>query len=86
MNIDYSSLPGHMQGGMQRYIENRVPPGDFLYAVLTNDLIGAYDRADDVNSARLRDYALFLYNQAPRACYGSKENVAAWLEGEQDGN
>lgn len=79
MNIDYSKLPPHMQGGMQRYIENGIGPGDFMFAVLSNDLMGAMGRADDVNLYALPEYGRFLYNDAPANCFGSKEAVIAWI-------
>lgn len=36
--INYSRLPEHIRAEMKQYIENRVPPGDFLMAVLSNSL------------------------------------------------
>lgn len=77
--IDYSRLPEHMRDGMRRYIENGIPPGSFQRAVLSNDLMEAFKRADDVNSAAMIDYARFLYNEAPGGCYGSPEHVKGWI-------
>ena len=82
--IDYDAgdyLPGHMRGAMKRYIENRIPPGSFLTAVLSNDLMEACGRADDINRHALFDYCTWLFNYAPRGCYGSPQAVAAWLCG-----
>ena len=78
MKIDYSRLPEHMQGPMRRYIENGIPPGSFLRAVLSNDLRAAFQRADDINGPRIRDFVVFLYNEAPRGCYGSPSAVNEW--------
>lgn len=77
--IDYSRLPEHMRGGMRRYIENGIPPGSFQRAVLSNDLMGAYRKGDDINTAAMRDYAMFLYNDAPSGCYGSPAHVVDWI-------
>jgi hypothetical protein len=80
--IDYDAgglIPQHMRGAMQRYIENRIPPGSFLTAVLANDLMGALRRADHINRECLHDYGMWLANYAPPACYGSPEAVRAWL-------
>lgn len=41
MEIDYSILPEHMRDAMRRYIENGEPVGDFLNAILRNDLMDA---------------------------------------------
>lgn len=77
--IDYSRLPEHMQDGMRRYIENGIPPGSFQRAVLSNDLMQAFRRADDVNVHAMRDYAVFLVSQAPGGCFGSPQHVTDWI-------
>lgn len=72
-------LPDYMRGGMRRYMEQRIPPGHFLTAVLSNDLMEACRRADDVNRYRLFDYCSWLYSYAPVGSFGSAENVRHWL-------
>jgi len=63
--LRYEHLPEGLRGGMNRYIEHRVPPGNFLTAVLSNDLRRACERADDVKSASaLRDRRLALQRGA----------------------
>ena len=81
MPTDYSKLPEHCRGGMKRYIEEGIPPGDFLEAVICNDLVQAFARADDTNITRLFDYANFLYNEVPSVCWGSKEKMLGWTNG-----
>ena len=76
---DWSLIPEHMIGGLRRYIENGIPPGHFLTAVLCNDLRGAVDRADDTNRRRLADYVIFLYNYVPSQCWGSPEKFEVWI-------
>lgn len=78
--VDYSQLPEHMQAGMQLYIERGIAPGSFQRAVLSNDFMEAFNRADDVNTAAMRDYASFLNNEAPGGCYGSPQHVADWIK------
>lgn len=80
MDIDYSRLPGHMQDGFRLYIERGIPGGSFMTAVLSNDLMGAFGRADDINRARLFDTCAFLANHAPIGCYGSPERVKDWIK------
>lgn len=77
--VDYSDLPEHMQGAMQRYIDNGIEPGGFLTAVLCNDLMRAIGRADSINRGRIHDYVTWLYNNAPPSCFGSEEKVDAWM-------
>lgn len=78
--IDYSELPEHMRGAMQRYMEHGIEPGSFLMSVLSNDFMGAVGRADSTNKHRLADYATWLYNFAPPASFGSPAKVDAWVE------
>lgn len=78
--FNYSLLPDHMHGGMQRYIENRIPPGGFLKAVLENNLSAAFGSADHINRERMFDIVGFLYNEAPSGCWGSPEKVRKWTE------
>lgn len=81
MDINYDLLPEHIRSAMKRYIENRIAPGDFLMAVLSNDLMGAMGKADIINRRRIYDICCFLYNEAPATCWGSPEMVKRWLEG-----
>ncbi len=76
----YTSVPEGLRGGLLRYIVHGIRPGDFLTAVLSNDLAEACARADDLNRHRLFDICFWLYNHAPSPCWKSPKNVAAWLE------
>lgn len=80
MTINYDQLPGHIQGAMQRYIENGIEPGGFLTAVLCNDLMGAMGKADEISRGRLWDICAFLYNEAPAPCFGSAEAFQSWID------
>lgn len=79
MAIDYSRLPEHMQEGFRLYIERGIPGGSFMTAVLSNDLMGAFGRADEINRARLFETCVFLRSEAPIGCYGSPEHVKDWI-------
>ena len=80
MGINYESLPEGLRGGIERYIEHGIRPGSFLEAVLTNDLFSAFGRADLINRHRMFDICMWIYNEAPSQCWGSKEKVEAWIE------
>jgi hypothetical protein len=71
-------LPEHMQAPILRWIEDGGPIGDFLTALLSNNLMEAFGRADDQNTAAMRNWVQFLYNHAPHDCYGSPDIVKAW--------
>jgi len=65
---------------LYRYIDEGIPTGDFLRAVLENNLIESLGRADEGNRIALFDITSFLYNVAPAPCWGSPEKVKKWLE------
>lgn len=79
MTINYSMIPDHCRDGLRRYVEKGQIPGDFLQAVICNDLVLAASRADYINQQCLQDYARFLYN-APAGCWGSMEKMRRWAE------
>lgn len=72
-------LPDHMHGAVERYIDNGIPPGSFVRAVMENDLMGAFGRADAINLGAMLDWANFVYNHAPSICHGSPAAVAEWI-------
>lgn len=74
----------HIVNALQSYVENRYPPGGFLHAVLSNDLIRACMKADDFNRHRLFDIVDYIYNNLPMNCYGSPEAVEKWLSRTED--
>jgi len=80
--LNYSLLPEHLRGGVQRYIENRVKPGSFLQAVICNNLKESFARADEINIALMFDIVNFFHNEVPGNCWGSPERMEGWLKGE----
>ena len=84
MTINYSKLPEHMQEGARRYIEDGIEPGGFLTAVLSNDLKGAYVRADEENLAAMREWVNWVYWECPGVAQGSSKNVKAWIDAKQE--
>lgn len=72
-------VPQHMHGAVRRYYLKGIPPGSFLEAVISNDLMGAFSRADDVNSSAMREWCQFFYNHVPSGSYGSPERYGEWL-------
>ena len=71
-------IPEHMRDGLALWIDRGVMTGHFMTAVMSNDLMGAFERADDMNIAAMRNWCVFLYSHAPRGCFGSPERVAEW--------
>jgi LPS sulfotransferase NodH len=69
-----------MRYGMALYLCEGIRPGDFLYAVLSNDLKSAVLKADHINKDKLADYVGFLYMSAEHRAWWSEEKVEAWLQ------
>lgn len=71
-------IPARMAPALDAWITRGELPGEFLQAVLRNDLREAVGRADEENLANLPAYIGYLYNESPGPCWGSPEKVAAW--------
>jgi hypothetical protein len=76
----WDDIPDHCKEGLRGYIENGTPVGSFLSALLSNDLRGAFNKADATNAARIKNYLMFLYNEAPSECWGSPDKYAGWQQ------
>ena len=76
----YDRLPEVMQPHVRAYVEEHQPVGGFLFAVLSNNLVDAFGKADPDNRAAMREWCLWLWNDIPGKCWGSPEKVEAWLK------
>ena len=79
-HVDYSMLPEHMQDGTRLYVEQGIEPGDFTLAVLCDELVEAFGRADGDNFRAMSVWATWLFNEAPMGCWGTAAKVQAWLD------
>lgn len=77
--FNYTQIPSHMMTLLRAYLDNHEPVGDFLTAVLTNNLFDACALADDTNVEIIPVYVAYLYNEAPCAAWGSPAKLEAWL-------
>lgn len=66
---------------IDRYVVSRIPVGDFLHAVLSNNLMESMSRADEANRRDLFEICSYIYNHTPISCHGSPKKVKAWLSG-----
>ncbi len=78
--VDKLSVPEHMHAGIFDWLVYGVQPGGFLSAVLANDLVEAFARADDINQRSMLKWAQYLYNEAPVGSWGSVETCERWAE------
>lgn len=72
-------LPAHMRDGVERYVTQGIPGGSFMSELFANRLVQAFGRADDENAAAMQAWASWLYNDAPRGCWGSPTAVSEWV-------
>lgn len=68
------------KASLDRYVKDKIPTGDFLQAVLENNLFNAFGRADDENRKDLREIIRYIYHELPGDCWGSPEKVKNWLK------
>jgi hypothetical protein len=61
------------------YVDEGVPLGGFLTAVVCNDLKEAFGRADMANRHQMFEIVDYLYNECPATCWGSKKRHEAWM-------
>ena len=77
-------IPERMMDGIWLYINNGVRPGNFLSAVIQNNLKEACYYADDENLANLPAYVDFFYNKAPISCWGSYDAMENWMKAHKE--
>lgn len=74
------AVPERMMQPLHDYCTFGYLPGQFLQAVISNDLAEACGRADWENLRNLPAFVAYLYNEAPAPCWGSKEKMDAWVK------
>ena len=71
-------IPEGMVARIARYVIYGISPGRFMGKVLSNDLVGASNCADQQNRKLLDVYAGLMFNILPLNCWGSEELVYEW--------
>ena len=67
--------PPNIVESLERFRDDGVPTGDFLTAVLENDLMEAILRADHDNMLALPHICAWVYEYLPRNIYGCRELI-----------
>ena len=80
---DPKLCPARVQSSLEGYVRG-LPPGDFVRAVLSNDLNEAIARADDVNIHALLHIVAYVREHLPAVAWGSSEKVNRWLSKGRD--
>jgi hypothetical protein len=73
-------FPEHLWNGFKRYVLQGRPTGQFLQALCAGELFEVFRRGDELSIAGLRPMIMFLENQCPIGCFGSRRNVQEWCE------
>lgn len=79
MELEATECPFEIQESLDRYVAHGVRPGDFLSAVLANDLVGAFATADPINTRAMHAIVRHVYQYLPRNCWGSRETIEQWV-------
>ena len=77
--FNYDAIPEHMRDGLRLYINEGIPPGSFMTALLCNDLRLACQCADSINRYRIFDFVSCFVNEIPMASWGSEEKFSDWI-------
>jgi len=76
---EYEIRP-EMKRAIDQYAENGIPLGDFLTALLANDLMGALGRADEGNREDIFALCMYVHNEVPGGIHGCYEIVALHIK------
>ena len=80
MMMNYEKIPQLTIETLERYVKDKIPTGGFLQAVLENNLVQSFGRADTFNMAAMFEIVQYCYWEIPSVCWGSPEKVKNWLQ------
>jgi hypothetical protein len=75
----YPGVKGSVTETVAAYILFGRPMGDFMVAVICNDLFGAMARADLENRLALHEICQIVYNHVPLAARGDRSAYERWV-------
>ena len=73
-------IPERMRTSIDMYVKEGTIPGDFLQAIICNNLKDAFLLADYENFENIGAYASYFYNKVPAVAWGSRDRMIAWAE------
>lgn len=76
----YAAIPETIRCGLIHAIVYGYPPGGFLSAVFSNDLMETFGRADPDSVRGLHATLTWIHTFAPRGCWGSPDALKNWNE------
>jgi len=75
----YPLVSENVKSGLKRYVNDGIPTGGFLEAVLCNNLRLSIYNADEYNRATLPQILDYVYWEVPSGCWGSYGAVEKWI-------
>ena len=79
MPDDYSKIPELTMTGLTNYRDHHIKPGQFVMAVLENNLFEAFGRADEFNKAAMHQIVKWVYNRLSPAPWGNSAAIREWI-------
>lgn len=76
---DSSLIEPRFRESIDLFVSHGYLPGNFLAAVMANDLKESIARADEAALANLPHIVAYLYNEVPASAWGSYATLAAWF-------
>lgn len=73
-----ANTPPLVRQAIDKWATQAQKPGDFVCALLQNDLLGAYQRADPWSTKNMAAIVAYLWNEVPSDAWGSVERFEAW--------
>ena len=78
-HVKWDMIPNPaMRSGLGLYLTTGRLPGDFLQALLSNNLIDTFARADPTNFPLLQKWCWWMHGEFPYTAWGSKKKMLAW--------
>ncbi len=78
------SIDRRFAGGLTAYVTHKYPVGNFLRAIITNNLEQAMGY-NGYEGKTIPAYIHWLKNNAPSECWGSEEAYENWVPAEKEG-
>lgn len=83
---EYYPIREDWYGALERYLNHGIMPGSFMTAVLENNLVEAFGRADIHNSSNLKNIVGYIYNHLPSNSWGSPSKVTDYIKSLDNSN
>ncbi len=76
---EYRHVPVHVIEEINRFVDARLHPGDFVKSILCNDLVGVVKYAGAEEKPFICDIVKYIFNNIPQDCWGNTKRYQDWL-------